>query len=95
MSEMENQPPKPSNYLALAIVCTVCCCLPAGIVSIIYAARVNETYARGDYPLAEQYSRNARTWGIVGLVIGGIGVIIYLALFGLGIFAGIMENARY
>ncbi len=95
MSEMENQPPKPSNYLALAIICTVCCCLPAGIVSIIYAARVNEVYARGDYHLADQYSRNARTWGIVGLVVGGIGVIIYLAIFGFGIFAGIMENARY
>ncbi|MBC2840011.1 CD225/dispanin family protein [Robiginitalea sp. SC105] len=92
---MENQPPKPNNYLVLAIICTVCCCLPAGIVSIVYAARVNETYARGEYTLAEQYSSSARTWGIVGLVIGGIGVIIYLALFGFGIFAGIMENARY
>ena len=86
---------KPSNYLALAIICTVCCCLPAGIVSIVYAARVNETFERGEYELAEKYSSNARTWGIVGLVIGGIGVIIYLAIFGLGIFAGIIENASY
>lgn len=95
MNSTENQPRKPSNYLALAIICTVCCCLPAGIVSIIYAARVNEAYERGDYQLAEQHSSNARTWGIVGVVIGGIGVIIYLAFFGFGIFAGIMEHGRF
>lgn len=86
------EPQKPSNYLALAIVCTVCCCLPAGIVSIVYAARVNETFARGEYELAEKYSSNAKTWGIVGLVVGGIGVILYLALFGFGFFAALMES---
>ena len=86
---------KPSNYLALAIICTVCCCLPAGIVSIVYAARVNEAFERGDYELAQKYSSNARTWGIIGLVAGGIGVIIYLALFGFGVFMGVLENAGY
>ncbi len=90
---MERQ--KPSSYLALAIICTVCCCLPAGIVSIVYAARVNETFERGEYQRAQEYSNNARTWGIVGIVIGGIGVIIYLALFGIGIFAGMLDSARY
>ncbi|WP_088341852.1 CD225/dispanin family protein [Robiginitalea sediminis] len=95
MSDLSNQPAKPNNYLVLAILCTVCCCLPAGVVSIVYAAKVNETYARGEYDLAEKYSSNARTWGIVGLVVGGIGVILYIALIGFGVFAGIMENAGY
>ncbi|MDG1572414.1 CD225/dispanin family protein [Robiginitalea sp. M366] len=95
MSELSNAPAKPNNYLVLAIICTVCCCLPAGIVSIVYAAKVNETYARGEYDLAQQYSRNARTWGIVGLVVGGIGVILYVGLIGFGAFASILENAQY
>ncbi|MDQ3389279.1 MAG: CD225/dispanin family protein, partial [Gemmatimonadota bacterium] len=28
------------NYLIPSILATLCCCLPAGIVSIIYAAQV-------------------------------------------------------
>ena len=95
MGELSNTPEKPSNYLVLAIVCTVCCCLPAGIVSIVYAARVNETYARGEYDLAQKYASQARTWGIVGVVLGGIGVIAYLALVAMGVFAGVMDGVRY
>lgn len=95
MSDMSNAPAKPNNYLVLAIICTVCCCLPAGVVSIVYATKVNESYARGEYDLAEKYSSNARTWGIVGLIVGGIGVILYVALIGFGAFASIMENAAY
>ena len=91
---MENEtiPVKPSNYLVLAILCTVCCCLPAGIVSIIYAAKVNEAYGRGEYDAAERASKNAKTWGIVGIAIGGFGLIIYFAFFGFAIFSGLMEN---
>lgn len=33
-----NQPQfPPNNHLALAIITTILCCLPAGIVSIVYA----------------------------------------------------------
>ena len=38
-----NQPPvKPSNNLVWAILTTICCCLPFGIVSIVYAAKVRK-----------------------------------------------------
>ena len=30
-------PPKPDNNLVLAIICTICCCLPLGIVGIVKA----------------------------------------------------------
>ena len=33
-------PPKPDNNMVLAIACTVCCCLPFGIVGIIKASKV-------------------------------------------------------
>ena len=32
---METRPTRPNSYLALAIISTILCCLPAGIVSII------------------------------------------------------------
>ena len=41
-----SQPDVP-NYLVPAILTTVFCCLPFGIVSIVYAAQVNGKVARG------------------------------------------------
>ncbi|MCD8166876.1 MAG: CD225/dispanin family protein, partial [Bacteroides sp.] len=32
---------KPDNYLVWAILSTVLCCLPAGVVSIVYSVKVN------------------------------------------------------
>ena len=45
---MENQN-KPDNNLLWAILSTVFCCLPLGIVSIIYAIKVDDLYKHGDY----------------------------------------------
>ncbi len=38
----------PPNYLVWAILCTIFCCLPLGIASIVFAAQVNGKYAGGD-----------------------------------------------
>lgn len=50
------------NYLVHAIVVTVLCCLPFGIVAIVYAAQVNGKLAAGDYGGALEASSKARTW---------------------------------
>lgn len=81
------RPPKPSNYLILAILTTVCCCQPTGIASIIYAARVNELYERGEYDEAERASKNAKLWGFIGIGLSAVFIILYLAFFGFAIFA--------
>jgi len=91
---MENRPPRPSNYLALAIVSTIICCLPAGVVSIVYASQVNSAYDDGDYQKALSASRNAKTWGIVSVVLALSGFIIYLLIFGVAIF-GAIANGNY
>ncbi len=64
------------NYLPQAILVTICCCLPAGIVSIVFAAQVNGKIARGDLIGARSSSNNAKTWAWVA--------------FGLGIASGII-----
>lgn len=66
----QNKPKGPSNYLAVAIITTILCCLPAGIVSIVYAAKVNGLYDDGQYAEAEQASKNAKTWAIVSAIVG-------------------------
>ncbi|BAY60374.1 hypothetical protein NIES22_04330 [Calothrix brevissima NIES-22] len=50
------------NYLPQAILVTLFCCLPFGIVAIIYAAQVNTKLQVGDYEGAMQASKSAKTW---------------------------------
>lgn len=72
------------NYLVPAIISTICCCLPAGVVSIIYATQVNSKVAAGDMAGAMEASAKAKTWFIVAIVVGvivnGIAGILQVAL---------------
>ncbi len=86
---MENKPPRPSSYLALAIISTILCCLPTGIVSIIYATKVNSAYEDGKYDEANRASRNAKTWGIVSIGIALLGWIVYILIFGVAFFSAL------
>ena len=87
----QQQPPAqlpPANYLAFAIITTILCCLPFGIISIIFAAQVNSKWAAGDFAGAQNSSRNAKTWAWVSFAIGISVLIIYLiAILALGVTA--------
>lgn len=60
----------PSNYLVWAILATICCCIPTGIVAIYYASKVNPAFRSGDYAGADAASEKAGIWCIVSLVAG-------------------------
>tara|TARA_R110002073_G_scaffold17446_1_gene65613 strand:- start:5426 stop:5704 length:279 start_codon:yes stop_codon:yes gene_type:complete len=83
------KPPRPNSYLALAIISTILCCLPIGIVSIIYATKVNSSYEDGNYDEAINASKNAKTWGLVSIGIAVIGWLIYMLIFGVAIFSAL------
>lgn len=74
--------PKPSNYLALAIFTTVCCCLPTGIYAILRAMKVNDYYMMKQYDAAVAASNDAKKWSIIGIVLGAVGSILYFAFYG-------------
>jgi hypothetical protein len=63
-----NKPPttdiriKPDNWLVWSILSTIFCCLPFGIVSIIYAAKVNSLWRSGDKNGAITAADNAKKW---------------------------------
>ena len=72
-----------SNYLVQAILVTIFCCVPTGIIAIVYAAQVNGKLAAGDYAGAASVSSNAKTWCWVsfalGIVVGISGSLVILA----------------
>lgn len=53
---------KPGNFLVWAILGTLFCCLPFGIVSIVYASKVDGLWYAGYYDEAEEAASKARTW---------------------------------
>ena len=79
------------NYLVHAIVVTVLCCLPFGIVAIVYAAQVNGRLAAGDYNGAVEASRKARTWCWASFGVGLALAFVYVAymVIVLGLFTAI------
>jgi len=54
--------PKPNNFLVFAILSTIFCCLPFGIVSIVYASKVDRLWYAGNYVEAQDAASKARTW---------------------------------
>ncbi|MGD9647326.1 MAG: CD225/dispanin family protein [Pirellulales bacterium] len=67
------------NYLVQSILVTLCCCLPFGIVGIVYAAQVNGFLRAGDMAGAKKASDNARLWCWIGL---GSGIALDLLVLG-------------
>lgn len=80
-SQPNYQQPKPDNNLVLAIITTVCCCLPLGIVAIVQASKVNSLYAIGQYAAANQAAASAKKWSIIGIVVGVIWSILYAGFY--------------
>ena len=73
----EDRPHVP-DHLVWAILSTVFCCPPTGIVSIVYAAQVNGKVAAGDFAAARKASQDAKAWIWVSVVVG---IILYAILF--------------
>lgn len=94
METYQTQPPKPNSHMPMAIISTVisviaCSIIPStifGIISIVYASKVNSKYNMQDYEGAARASKNAKTWWIVTIVsvvvLFIIGIILFTSAFG-------------
>ena len=69
---------KPANNLVSAILATVLCCLPLGIVAIINSSKVNGLWASGQFAAAQKASADAKKFAMWGAIIGAIVGVIYL-----------------
>jgi hypothetical protein len=81
------------NYLIPAIFTTVCCCLPFGIVSIVYAAQVNGLLAAGNVAGAQKAANSAKMWFWIALGTGIAFQLLYLLfVVGMGVAGNLGNN---
>lgn len=72
--------PMPKSYLLWAILATIFCCMPAGIVAIVFSTQVSSRYFVGDEAGAEKASNRAQIWIIASIVLSIITNSLYTPL---------------
>ena len=80
------QPPMPDTYMVWAILATLLCCLPFGIVSIVKASQVSSLYNQGRYQEAVAASEAAKKWAIWSAIVG---VVLSIIGFFLGLYSSL------
>ena len=90
--EQPSRPPMPDNHLVWAILSTCMCCLPFGVVSIVYAAQVENLYWKGRYEEAFDKANKARKWAIASAGAAIAVWMIYALFFFLFVFASMKHS---
>ena len=80
------------NNMVMAIIATVVsvmgCCLPHGLVSLMFAMQVGKKEAAGDIDGAQNAAKQAKMWAWISIIAGALGIILSLVF---GVFAGVMS----
>jgi|SRR5688500_12102370 len=78
------------NYLVPAII-SLFCCLPLGVVAVIFAAQVNGKVAAGDTSGALDSAKKAKMFSFISIGLGLAGIVCYILIWvvlGVGMVAG-------
>lgn len=73
--------PNHTLNLVLAILTTLFCCLPLGIVAIVFAAIGMSREGAGDYVGAASAARTARILNWISMALGLVIIAIYILFF--------------
>ena len=90
-NNFNGMPQEPVNwvpYLILSIISTLCCCLPFGVVGIVFSAKINSAMLAGNLEEAQNNAKMARIWIIVSFAIGLLTWLIYMILIVTGAVSG-------
>ncbi len=96
-NQQSSYPPsltKPDSNLVWAILCTVLCCVPLGIVSIVYASKVDSLWNIGAYQEAYDTANKAKKWAIWG-AISAVVLDILIGIFYVLIFIVATVGCNY
>lgn len=69
---------KPDNFLVWSILATIICCLPTGIVAIVYANKVDSLWFANQQAAAIDAAKKAKMWTFISL---GLGCVNYFIIF--------------
>lgn len=107
LANMPPEPPKsnagnnysmPKTWLVESILVTLFCCLPFGIVGIVYSSQISSYFNHGNYAAAEEASRNAGKWTKIGFFTGISIYVLYLifyAILGASLIGTTMLGTSY
>ena len=72
--------PNIDTWLWQSIVATVLCCLPLGIPGIVFASQAQTEKNNGNYPLAREKAKQAKTFTLIS---AGLGLLMWFGWIGL------------
>ncbi len=81
-------------WLVLSILATLFCCVPTGVVAIVFAAKINTCLNQGDVAGAQEACKKAKLWTIVSAVLALVVVIIYFIIVAVS-GVSIMDEMAY
>ena len=87
--EAAPRPPMPKTWLVESILVMVLCCLPFGLVGLVYASKVETAYWAKDYAQAGRYSQSAKKWTLWGVGCAAGCVVLYLLIVLVAAVAGL------
>jgi len=85
----------PDNYLVWAILSTVLCCLPLGIVSIVKSTQVNTLWAQGQPDQARAAAESAKKFAIWSAITAVVLWVIFVIVYVIIIVAAVNSTNNY
>ncbi len=68
----------PKSWTVEAVLVTLFCCMPFGVVGLVHATMVSLYYNRGEFEAAEQASKTAGKWVKIAFFLGLTFIILYV-----------------
>jgi len=68
---------EPPSLIGWSVAVLLCCCIPGGVVGLIYGNRSKKEFAQGNYQAAWSTYETGKNWLIWSAVIGAVINLIY------------------